>query len=142
LHITPEDNMQKKDTKLRDVSADPTATLDMDVLLHHTSSEELEEWKIDGIIYAALLGHPKCPEAFRKAFVSVFTEHLFNECQTDYAPLVRILFPLVVGHLQGQIPAEAYRAVLILRTLRETLAPDLTKEIQEKLEGEGLEMER
>jgi hypothetical protein len=132
--------MQRKNTKLRDVSADPTATLDIDVLLRHTSTEELEEWKIDGAIYAALLSRPDCPEAFRKAFTDIFTEHLFNECQTDYAPLVRILFPLVVGHLQGWIPAEAYRTVLVLRTLREALAPELTKQIQEQLEGEGLEM--
>ena len=128
--------MQRQNSKLRDVS--PTATLDVEVKFSHTSSAELEEWKIDGAIYAHMLSRPDCPKVFREAFTRIFTEHLFDECQAAHPAIIRTLFPLVVGHLQGWIPVEAYRTVLVLRTLREALAPELVKEIQDKLEGDGL----
>ena len=130
--------MPRKNTRLRDVSAVPTATLNVDVRFRHTSQDELEEWKVDGAIYAHMLSRPDCPKAFREAFSSVFVEHLFEECQAAHPAIIATLFPLVVGHLQGWIPAEADRAVRILRTLRDTLAPELYQQTLGQLEGEGL----
>jgi hypothetical protein len=125
--------MPKQNSRLRDVNAEPTATLNVDIRFRHTSGEELEEWKIDGAIYAHMLSRPDCPEAFRRAFTDIFTEHLFEECQAAHPAIIATLFPLVVGHLQGWIPVEAYRTVLVLRTLRDTLAPELAKKIRDEL---------
>jgi hypothetical protein len=125
--------MPRQNTKLRAVSAEPRATLDIDVTLRHTTTGELEEWKIDGAIYAAMLSRNDCPEAFRRAFTNIFAEHLFNECQAAHPSIIGTLFPLIVGHLQDWIPAEADRTVRILRTLRETLAPEPVKQILDEL---------
>lgn len=129
---------QNQSNKLRDVSARSTATFDLTIELSDTRPGELEEWKIDGVLYAAMLARQDCPKAFREAFASIFDEHLFSECRTSNPRAVEFLFPLVVGLLQSEIPADALRTVEILHTLRDTLAPALYQELRKKFETVGL----
>jgi hypothetical protein len=126
--------MQKQNTKLQAVSTHPTATLDLSVKGEWASQQEVNEWEIDGAIYAAMLSHRDCPQSFREAFTTIFTEHLLSECEAAHPHWIRHFFPLVVLSMQGSIPVDALRVVEVLRTLRETLAPALTKEIQDAME--------
>lgn len=133
--------MHKQSTKLRSVSARTKATFDLTVELTDIPSQELEERKIEGFLYASMLRRPDCPQAFREAFTNIFIEHLWNECGEAVIRDIDFFFPLVVGLLQGWIPADANRTVEILRTLQETLAPKLYQELKEKFESEGLEVD-
>jgi hypothetical protein len=132
--------MQRQNTKLRAVNACETVRLQLqDYVTTDATEDEITEWQIDAAIYSAMLSRPDCPESFRQAFTDIFTEHLLKEIIGTTSPdLIELIFPLIVTHLQGWIPADAQRTVSILRTLRETLAPELTTEIQDALDGDGL----
>jgi hypothetical protein len=116
---------------------EPTARhrsrLDLSIESDEASEGEVREWELDGVIYGHMLHHRACPPAFREAFNNIVIEHLLKPCVTEGVHEIDVLFPLAVLALQGWIPAEAYRTVLVLRTLRDTLAPELYKEILDAL---------
>jgi hypothetical protein len=113
---------------------------DLSIRSDFEKGAEFYEWETDGLIYEAMLSDPTCPVAFREAFTSIFLDHLFTRCEPTHPCHIRAFFLLVVTSLQESIPADAVTAVNILRTLRETLAPELTEKILAALNGDGLEV--
>lgn len=99
------------------------------------------EWETDGLIYEAMLSSPECPQAFREAFTNIFLDHLFTRCEPAHPCYISAFFLLCVTSLQESIPADAVTAVNILRTLRETLAPELTEKILASMEYPKLDTE-
>jgi hypothetical protein len=87
-----------------------------------------------------MLSDPTCPVAFREAFTNIFLDHLYTKVEPAHPCYISAFFLLVVTSLQESIPADAAAAVDILRTLRETLAPELTEKILAALNGDGLEV--
>lgn len=73
---------------------------------------------------ARTLEDPECSEAYRKAFSSIFTDHLLNisGVKWEHPAIVRVLFPLIMIDLWGNRPADADTAREIISiTLREAL---------------------
>ena len=76
---------------------------------------------------ARTLEDPECSEAYRKAFGSVYTEHLLNisAVHWEHPTAVRVLIPLLMIDLWGNRPADADTALEILSmTLRDALNSD------------------
>jgi hypothetical protein len=113
---------------------------DLSIRSDFEKNDEFYSWETDGLIYEAMLSDPTCPKAFREAFTNIFLDHLFTQCEPTHPCHISAFFLLVVTSLQESIPADAVTAVNILRTLRETLAPELTEKILAALNGDGLEV--
>lgn len=82
-----------------------------------------ESYEKDAEIYARLLENPKTPEAFRKAFDSLFTECLFSYSGVSLIdpPLLRFLLPMVMESLNAEYGNTMLESLL---HVREALVPD------------------
>lgn len=88
------------------------------------TDEELRGVIIDAERVARTLEDPECSEAYRKAFGSIYTDHLFNVSNVDmeHPAVVRVLLPLLMLDLWRSRPANAETTLEILSiTLRDTL---------------------
>jgi hypothetical protein len=95
------------------------------------TDEELREVIIDAERVARTLEDPECSEAYRKAFGSIYTDHLFNVSSVDmeHPAVVRVLLPLLMLDLWRSRPANAETTLEILSiTLRDTLNSDEVSE--------------
>jgi hypothetical protein len=122
---------------LRLVEGEPTTPRGVlqleDVETSEATRDEIEEWKLDGAIYAEMLSTNKCPKSFRDAFTAIFEQRLLEPCHASHPLFISTFFPLVVLSFQGFEPAEALEVVEVLRLLRETLAPELTRKIKDEM---------
>ena len=95
------------------------------------TDEELRGVIIDAERIARTLEDPDCSEAYRKAFGSIFTDHLFNVSNVgmEHPTAVRVLLPLLILDLWRSRPANADTTLEILSiTLRDTLNSDEVSE--------------
>jgi hypothetical protein len=113
-------------------------TFDVTIQTRFGKDDEFYQWETDGLIYAEMLSRADCPAAFRQAFNRIFTDHLYTKVEPTHPCLISAFFPLVMLSLQESVPADAETAVSILRTLRETLAPELTEQILGELYEKGV----
>jgi hypothetical protein len=106
-----------------------TKTVNLKLNIEEGYGRLVESWKKEGTIYAALLASRECPDAFRQAFANIFTDHLLAVCKPTHPCYIKAFFPLAALALEGDEPATVDAVVNVLRTLRETLAPELTEKI-------------
>lgn len=65
--------------------------------------EQLRKWVTDADLLARTLEHPECSEAFRKAFGSIFTEHILDGSDISWttSAIVRVTLPLALVASSG-----------------------------------------
>lgn len=91
------------------------------------SDEDIQNYVRDAERIARTLEDPECSEAYRKAFASIYTDHLLNisEVNWEHPAAVRLMIPLVMLYLWSNRPADADTALSILSiTLRDALNSD------------------
>lgn len=89
--------------------------------------EDIREYVRAAESVARTLEDPECSEAYRRAFVGIYTDHLLNISRTnwEHPAAIRFLIPLVMLDLWGNRPADADTALAILSmTLRDALNSD------------------
>jgi hypothetical protein len=129
----------QKAIETKEQEGPPTALIELRLRTDHAGIAEYFTWETDGLIYSKMLSSPECPKAFRETFTNLFTDHLLSKCETAHPFYISAFFPLVMLALQDSIPCDSVAIADALRTLRETLAPELTEKILAALEGDGLE---
>src|ERR1043165_1767562 len=102
----------------------PDLTFEVTIGSRFGKDEKFYGWETDSLIYAGMLKDPECPQAFRQAFKNIFIDHLLTKCDPPHPGNIAGIFLLTVASLQDDAPCDADTAVEILRTLRETLAPE------------------
>ena len=73
------------------------------------SADAVGRWQLEADTYARILESPDCPDALRSLFARVFSEQLFDKSEVSFADpnVVRVLYPLALVGLQGNLPATA-----------------------------------
>lgn len=87
-------------------------------------------------LYAQLLEHPDCPDAFKVAFGKLF-DCLYNMSGVDITdpPAVRVLLPLILNSLDGIEPATADGVMESLMSMRDAFANTQHEEILARQKG-------
>lgn len=97
-----------------------------DVLTGHVNESEAREAVKDAELLARTLEHPDCPDAFKTAFGSIFTEHILDGSDVSYTTptIVRLMLPLALLERWSVADASGMTETAILITLSSELVGD------------------
>lgn len=64
----------------------------------HVGDEDVRGWIKDAELFARTLAHPKCDEAFRRAFGAIYTDEMLQGSGVDWMTpeAIRVMFPLLM----------------------------------------------
>jgi hypothetical protein len=99
--------------------------------------EEVRGWMRDGELFARTLAHPKCDEAFRKAFGAIYTEEMLNGSGVDWMTpeVLRVMFPLVMlaGSGTNHVCDDAKARDILILLLSELVNEETQAEVRRPL---------